>query len=148
MESEAQRLTPELILPPGVADIMEALHAEDLDILHAAQARAGGGTVLAARWGAHRRSDDIDVFMPKEVFDRNFDAINAMQARICQRLLPDREPNFWTNPRAGLLVIKCPASGDRALELIRDPRLPTIETAQDRGQPIAGDVRQARDSKQ
>ncbi|MCY4196765.1 MAG: nucleotidyl transferase AbiEii/AbiGii toxin family protein [Rhodobacteraceae bacterium] len=35
----------------------------------------GGGTALAARWGNHRRSTDVDLCLPRDVFDRHADKI-------------------------------------------------------------------------
>ncbi|MCY4198062.1 MAG: nucleotidyl transferase AbiEii/AbiGii toxin family protein [Rhodobacteraceae bacterium] len=41
----------------------------------------GGGTALAARWGNHRRSTDIDLCLARNIFDKYFDQIAVQLAK-------------------------------------------------------------------
>ena len=130
--------TTELRLPPDAAWLAGMLDETALGLLGRVDARMGGGTVLAARWNEHRVSRDLDIFIPAPAFDAAFGEINRMQARIGTRLQPERRPNFWTNPRAGVFVIHCPMADGREIEFIRTPRLGSRDTDIEPGETVHG----------
>ena len=72
-QKEPQRLK----LPDNVMHLVEAVNACEAlrDILTATQTQVGGGSVLAAHWGGHRRSTDIDLMMPENAFITHRDAV-------------------------------------------------------------------------
>ena len=71
-------------LPENVAHLGAAVrqHRELLRLLRATGTRLGGGTVLAAHWGEHRRSTDLDLMMNARAFDEHQETIRQMLAEM------------------------------------------------------------------
>ena len=71
-------------LPKNVAHLGAAVrqHRELLKLLKATGTRLGGGTVLAAHWGEHRRSTELDLMMKAAAFDEHQETIRQMLAEI------------------------------------------------------------------
>ena len=124
MSTTRDRRNPnQLVLPAKARELLAMLGVEQLALLRDLDARLGGGTVLAARWGEHRLSTDLDIFIPAARFDDRFSDINAMQAAVSMRMQPGRTAPMWTNPKAGLMVIQCRMNDGRSIEFVRVPRL-------------------------
>ena len=82
-----------LKLPPSIEPLFGALERDDIDVLNRAGARLGGGTVLAARWNHHRRSTDLDFFVPITRFEALKPLLVGLLGRIEARLLSSEMPN-------------------------------------------------------
>lgn len=101
-------------LPPGPAELFEAVReafGEHLGGEH--HLRLGGGTALAARW-AHRHSTDVDFFTDRASYDRLWERRDAFRRAIerstrgppelsirpanTKIVLPDGEITLFTTP--------------------------------------------------
>lgn len=71
-------------LPESVEHLGQQIrqHRELIKLLKATRTQLGGGTVLAALWGEHRVSTDLDLMMPAAAFDEHQETIRQMLSEI------------------------------------------------------------------
>ena len=102
---------PQLVLPDSIQPLFAAFEREDIDVLIGAGARLGGGTVLAARWNNHRRSTDLDFFIPRTRFDSLKPLLMGLLRKLEIRLAapdpptqsPDVDTLLQLNTQAGAI---------------------------------------------
>ena len=128
---------PELRLPRYAREVLDRFEESELALLGRAGAALGGGTVLASRWGEHRESRDLDIFIAAPRFDALFPLINKMQMELQARLDPSVPSREWSNHEAGVLVIRV-QSTEATVELIRDPQRPVTRDWTHGDETIAG----------
>ena len=128
---------PELRLPRYAREVLDRFEESGLALLGRAGAALGGGTVLASRWGEHRESRDLDIFVAASRFDALFPLINKMQMELQARLDPSVPSREWSNHEAGALVIRV-QSTEATVELIRDPQRPVTRDWTHGEETIAG----------